>query len=153
MNWLRHGLGGGRRPAVAPLPVRPGSDARPVEGHPKQLERDPAAGRRARRRRRAASLLVGSIIIAGSLAAVFGKGGSLDLLRLRRERGQAQAMVDAVAARVAALQEQVRALEEEPMARERIAREQLGYARPGEITFILPDNEGTAADPERERER
>jgi len=152
MKWLRHGSGAWRGPTVAAPPERPGSDARPVEGHPKQLERDPEAERRARRRRRTASLVVGTIIVAGSLAAVFGEGGSLDLLRLRRERGEASAEAAAVRSRVVELREQVRALEEDPMARERIAREQLGFARPGEITFVLPDDEGSSPDPERGRE-
>ena len=42
-------------------------------------------------------------------------------------------------ARVDAQKHSVEALRAEPDARERIAREQLGYARPGEVTFVLPE--------------
>lgn len=41
------------------------------------------------------------------------------------------------------LNEQIRSLKTDPLTIERIAREELGYSRPGEITFILREDDGS----------
>jgi len=115
------------------------TDARPATGHPRRHELDPEAERRDRLR---GGLVVGILIavfIAGSAAAVLGEGGILDRLRLTRELQRLQAEVETQSAGVHALQQGVHDLQRNPMARERIVREQLGYAKPGEVVFLLPE--------------
>ena len=43
-------------------------------------------------------------------------------------------------------------LEQDPAAKERIAREELGMANPGEIQFLLPREDGEAAGAESPEE-
>jgi len=43
------------------------------------------------------------------------------------------------------LRRQIEALRHDPLAIERIAREDLGYARPGEITFVFREDTKTQA--------
>ena len=76
--------------------------------------------------------------MAGSVAAFVGQGGYLDMLRLRGEIEGLRAEIGRRQAVVDRLQQQVQGLEQEPAARERIAREQLGLVRSGEIDFLLP---------------
>jgi cell division protein FtsB len=133
-------LGGFRRPdgGEPPDPVEPASDARPVSDHPRRLARDPEAARRTRRRRRAVRLLLGLAFAAGVLTALIGDGGYADLRRRRSEAAALARELEAQRERVANLQEEIVRLETDPSARERIAREELGLVRPGEIDFLLP---------------
>ena len=114
------------------------TDARPVSEHARRLALDPAAKRRLKLRLRALVLGLVGVCLAGSVAAFVGRGGYLDMLRLRGEIGRLRAEVELRREVVERLQQEVRGLEREPAARERIAREQLGLLRPGEIDFLLP---------------
>ena len=114
------------------------TDARPVSEHARRLALDPAAKRRLKLRRRALALGLVGVCVAGSVAAFVGRGGYLDMLRLRGEIGGLRAEIEPRQDVVERLQQEVRGLEQEPAARERIAREQLGLVRPGEIDFLLP---------------
>jgi len=115
------------------------TDARRVS-HPvaRQGTPDPDAERRRRFHRRVTSFVVGVVFAAGSIVALFGDGGLLELRRMRRERAEARERVALQQRRVAELRRNVESLKNDPAARERIAREELGYARPGEVTVILP---------------
>ena len=99
---------------------------------------DPEGERRRRFHRRVTSFIVGAVFAAGSIAALFGDGGFLELRRLRRERAEARELVAMQQERVSELRRTVESLKNDPAARERIAREELGYARKGEVTIILP---------------
>jgi cell division protein FtsB len=117
------------------------SDARTVDDHPRHRAERPDGGRRLRARRRVVGILLATVFAAGSIVAVFGDRGWLELKRLERE---ARALDDQVAleeARVRELERYVERLAHDPYARERIARERLGLTEPGEITFLLPDGE------------
>jgi len=116
--------------------------------------------RRRRFHRKITVLALCGVFAAGTATALFGKGGYLELQRLRRECATVRLEVEQQRVEVLELQDQVQRLEHDPMARERIAREQLGFSRPGEITFILPSDgtgeglipqpeEGTQAEPIR----
>ncbi len=114
------------------------SDARPVSEHARRQALDPLARRRLKLRLRALVFGLVCVCLAGSVAAFVGRGGYLDMLRLRGEIGQLRAEIEQRQDEVLGLQQQVRGLERDPVARERIAREQLGLVRPGEIDFLLP---------------
>jgi len=81
-----------------------------------------------------ASFLALIALVVGSL---FGNRG---MLRLVEQRQRAQVLAERVAelrADNARLAAEIRALRREPRAVERVAREQLGLARPGETVFVL----------------
>jgi len=131
-RWRRR-----RASEEGPPPEAP-SDAHPIEEHPRRLEEDPQALRRLKIRRRAITLFMGTVFVAGSVAAMFGEGGWLDMRRLRDDVLRMRHRVERQERRVAALRAGVRRLENDPMSRERVAREQLGLVRPGEVDFLLP---------------
>jgi len=115
------------------------TDARRSMGSPRRGEPDPEIARRQRLHRRVAGLCIGAVFLVGLAAALVGRGGYVELRRLSAERDAARQAVALQRARVEAEERAVRALQGEPEARERIAREQLGYTRPGEVTFVLPE--------------
>ena len=114
------------------------SDARVVAEHVRRKKLDPELSRRIKLRRRALVLGLAGICLAGSVAAFIGEGGYVDMLRLRGEISSLQAEIERREATVARLEAEVRRLEADPVARERVAREDLGLVRPGEIDFLLP---------------
>ena len=122
------------------------TDARTVDDHPRRLAESPDAGRRLRARRRVVRILLCTVFGAGCLAAVLGDRGFLDHRRLTRESGELERAIAVEEAQVRALERYVDRLEHDPLARERIAREQLDLALPGEVTFLLPES-GTSLDP------
>ena len=123
-----------------PFPAEVRSHARPVDDPRARREPDPEAELRVRLRRRAARLLFYAVFIAGAIAALVGERGLFDLVRLRGERARAHEALEQQRAAVEAQRLAVERLKTDPMARERIAREQLGLARPGEIVFLLPEH-------------
>jgi len=122
------------------------SDARPLS----DLADEPAGGRpRPFYRGRGVTFVLGVIFATGAVAWLFADGGFVELSRLRGQRAELRRELADRRARVAALESRVQALHNDPSARERIAREQLGYAREGEIVFLLPreEDEATAEEP------
>jgi cell division protein FtsB len=140
-DWLRFRRREGRDPAD-----REFTDARVVDRAGRRRELDPEERRRLTLRRRALVLGLSAVCLSGTLAAVVGKGGYLDMLRLRSEIASLEADIQGREAAVRQLEREVRHLEGDPMARERLAREQLGLIRPGEIDFLLPREERPAWD-------
>ena len=133
MDWLRL-----RGRQARYRPERELTDARPLSEHARRQALGPAAKRRLKLQRRALVLGLVGVCAAGSVAAFVGQGGYLDMLRLRGEIEGLRAEIGRRGEVVAGLEQQVRGLEQEPVSRERIAREQLGLVRPGEIDFLLP---------------
>ena len=84
-------------------------------------------------------LCCGILFVSGSTYALFGEDGLADRLRLTREHQRLEAEVAARETRIRRLLRVQQGLRIDPMRRERIAREQLGYVRPGEVVFLLPD--------------
>jgi cell division protein FtsB len=73
-----------------------------------------------------------------TLAAISGERGYADVRRQRAELSRVRAEVDCLHRENLALLQEVRALRKDPFVIEQIAREKLGYARPGEIVFQFP---------------
>jgi cell division protein FtsB len=114
------------------------TDARPASDIPTREAPDPRAQKRRTLRRRVlvASLYV--VFAGGVIAALFGNGGLLDLVRLHGEMRDLQVELVEQQAIVYNLRLEVEKLESDPMAKERIAREELGMVKPGEKVFLLP---------------
>jgi cell division protein FtsB len=132
-EWLRW-----RRHDARIDPERDVTDARPVAEHLRRQTVDPELDRRVRLRRRAMVLGLGAICLTGTVVAFFGEGGYLDMQRLQAEIFELNADIELRRAVVQGLERDVVGLDRDPMARERVAREELGLVRPGEIDFLLP---------------
>ena len=87
------------------------------------------------------------VFVAGILAAFVGRGGYFDLARHRDQRQEARQQLAEQQARNDALQRTIELLEHDPAAKERIAREELGMASPGEVQFLLPREVEESAEP------
>jgi cell division protein FtsB len=75
--------------------------------------------------------------------SILGERGLFEVWRKKSAYRQISAEVQALRDENAALHRQVDALQHDPLAIERIAREELGYARPGEITFVFREDDTT----------
>ena len=73
----------------------------------------------------------------GALAVFGGEYSTLDWLKLRRQLAREQATVRALQQEIDSLARFVRELETDPLAQERVAREEFGMIRDGEILYRL----------------
>jgi cell division protein FtsB len=94
----------------------------------------PAAGGRSRARLALAGVVSGILL----LGAVFGRHGLLEVRQYREERDRLRQEIVDLELQVHELEAEVKALREDPRAIERIAREDLALARPGEHLVLLP---------------
>jgi cell division protein FtsB len=84
------------------------------------------------------------------LQDVFGNHGVLAMRRSQQEAREVQRRINQMNEENRQLEERVKALKTDPQAIERIAREEMGLARPGEYIFKLPPKAAdgsTAASP------
>jgi cell division protein FtsB len=70
---------------------------------------------------------------------VFGEHGLLAMRRTQSQMKELRGEIDRLNQENSDLSKQVQALRTDPKAVERIAREEMGLARPGEMIFKLPD--------------
>ena len=89
--------------------------------------------------------VVAVVFLAGIGAAWFGERGAWDLRGSREEERILQRQVRAAAARVRDLSGQISRLRDDPSTYERLAREELGYARKNEVLFVLPPAQESTA--------
>jgi len=90
-------------------------------------------------RRKAATLASIIALVALIVGALFGDRGLLHLID-QRQRAEALAReVEELQAENAQLVTEIAALRTDPRAIERLAREELGFARPGETVFLVRD--------------
>ena len=75
-----------------------------------------------------------AVLIAGAL----GDRGYLEVRRRQAQQAQLRLEVEKVRADNAALLAQIDALKKDPYVIEKLAREKLGYARPGEVIYLFP---------------
>jgi len=92
-------------------------------------------------RRKAAGLASVIAVIALVVGALFGDRGLLQLAA-QRERSQALArQLQDLREENRSLGAEIAALKTDPAAIERLAREQLGLAKPGELVFVIRDED------------
>jgi cell division protein FtsB len=95
-------------------------------------------------RRRAWVLGTGIALIALVVGSVFGDRGFLNLVENRRHVEALRLEIETLRGDNARLAGEVSALRSSPRAIERLAREQLGLARPDETVFLLREDDGSA---------
>jgi cell division protein FtsB len=139
MGWFRKRADREVSQRATPSASTPDASSRQKQDTSGQQE---AAERRFKRGFRSYAFVLSCIFVVGSVSALFGEDGFLDKLRLRSEIRKLEGEVALQRQNVITLEREIQALETDPMARERIAREQLGLAFPDEYLFILPE-EGT----------
>lgn len=93
-----------------------------------------------------------SWLLAAALALlllqdIFGTHGLIAMRRSQREANQVQKEISQINEENRRLEERVRALKSDPEAIERIAREEMGLARPGEYIFKLPPKSADGTSP------
>jgi cell division protein FtsB len=96
-------------------------------------------------RRKAATLASVLLLVALLVGSFFGDRGILHLMSQRERALALERELDALRAENLRLAGEIRALRSDPAAVERLAREQLGLARPGETVFLIRDEAGPGA--------
>jgi cell division protein FtsB len=91
-------------------------------------------------RRKAATLASIIALIALVVGSLFGDRGMLQLVAQRERADALQKQLDEMRAENAGLAAEIAALKSDPRAIERLAREELGLARPGEMVFVIRDD-------------
>jgi len=81
------------------------------------------------------------------LQDVFGTHGLIAMRRSQQEAAQVQRKIDQMSEENRQLQDRVKALKSDPTAIERIAREEMGLAKPGEYIFKIPQKPADATSP------
>lgn len=89
-------------------------------------------------RRRIATAAVGVLAVVIAYHAVFGENGAVAYQKKRAEFREVEKQVQQVQAENDRLAREIHALKSDPKAIEREAREQLRYAKPGEVVYLLP---------------
>ena len=84
------------------------------------------------------ALLFGACAVVFVILLPAGYDGSRDLARLKAREAQLEARLRKTEASVSALRDRITRLRSDPYMLERVAREELGLSRPGEIVVILP---------------
>jgi len=143
MDWPRLR----KRAVEATFVVEYPTDARRALDDPRAADLDPDSERKRKLRRGAMVVPLYAVFAAGVVAALFGENGMTDLLRLQRELRTARVELADQQQKVEALRLEIRRLQHDPAALERIAREELGLARPGERVFLLPEGDGYGPGP------
>lgn len=134
----------GRQPLIVRSDARPSnfsSDAVPADGMPRPGAPDPGLDRRRRLFRHGALFVAAVLLLIVTGAAFFGEHGYLAIRRSQKEYVALAAKVEESRTRVRTLNAEVTKLQTDPHAIERIAREQLGFAGKGEVTFLLSGQE------------
>lgn len=78
---------------------------------------------------------VAAALLACAFFAVFGSGGVMHLRQLQRQQGEAEMVAYSLALENQKLRDHVHRLEHDDVYLERIARERLGWIKPGEIVY------------------
>ena len=96
---------------------------------------------------RHARLILGLGLLLLAVHDVFGDHGLLAMRRTQAQMKELRGELDRLNQENSDLSKQVQALRTDPKAVERIAREEMGLARPGEMIFKLPDQPQEAQAP------
>jgi cell division protein FtsB len=88
-------------------------------------------------RRKAVTLSSLLAIIALVVGSLFGDSGILQLMQVREQASALQSEIDVLDSENSGLVRQILELRSDPRSIERLARERLGLAAPGETVFLL----------------
>ncbi len=91
-----------------------------------------------RGRRKLATAGVGLLAVLLAYHVVFGANGMVAWEHKRAEYRQLQQQIEDLQKQNQQLAEHIKALKSDPEAIEKEAREQLRYARPGEVIYVMP---------------
>jgi cell division protein FtsB len=120
---------------IAPAsPASPNSTAAPAS-------RIPPAGSFWRRHARA---ILGAALLLLGIHDILGPHGFLAMRRTQKEMDQLRSDVQRLNKENSEMNDEAKSLKTDPNAIERIAREEMGLARPGEMIFKLPPPPPTA---------
>ncbi len=89
-------------------------------------------------RRKLATAGVGVFAVYLAFHVIFGANGMVQYHRKRAEFKNLQVEVDQMQAENDRLEKQIKSLKSDPKTIEKEAREQLKYARPGEVVYVIP---------------
>ena len=88
--------------------------------------------------RRHARAILGAALLLLAIHDVLGPHGFLAMRRTQKEMEQLRGEVQRLNSENGEMGDEVKSLKTDPQAIERIAREEMGLARPGEMIFKLP---------------
>ncbi len=92
-------------------------------------------------KRKALSLALFLTLAASALNALFGDRGLLELLKVRDEIESLDQEIAMLRAENRRILEEVRSLKTSPLVVERLARENLGLVKPGEVVLLIREIE------------
>ena len=84
------------------------------------------------------ALLFGACAVVFVILVLAGYDGSRDLARLKSREAQLEARSRKTEDSIRTLRDRITRLRSDPHTLERVAREELGLSRPGEVVVILP---------------
>ena len=90
--------------------------------------------------RRNARQILGLAFLALLVHDIFGSHGFIAMRRTQKEIEQIRGEIGRINTENKSLADQINSLKTDPKAIERIAREEMGLARPGEMIYKLPDS-------------
>lgn len=85
------------------------------------------------------SVTVAAVLFLLLLLGTAGGRSWRDLEQARGRQAELEVKLEETEARIGALDRRIRRLRHDPLLVERLAREELGLAREGEIVFVLPE--------------
>jgi cell division protein FtsB len=95
---------------------------------------------------RSAILALMLVCVALVVHEIFGANGYLALRHQKRQHQALQQQIQQLQQENQKLQQEIKALKTDPQAIEKLAREQMHLAKPGEIIYTLPDQKQKAED-------
>lgn len=113
--------------------------------HPVSRAGQPVSGQIGGLFRRNLSWMLATALALLLLQDIFGTHGLIAMRRSQQEAKRVQREINQIDEENRQLQDRVRALKSDPTAIERIAREEMGLARPGEHIFKLTPRSGDPA--------
>jgi len=100
---------------------------------------------------RHALTILGLALLLLAIHDIFGSHGLLAMRRTESQIKELRGEIDRLNQQNSDLNKQVHALRTDPKAVERIAREEMGLARPGEMIFKLPEQPQESQEPAKKR--
>ncbi|HZI56276.1 MAG TPA: septum formation initiator family protein [Verrucomicrobiae bacterium] len=89
-------------------------------------------------RRKLATAAIGMLLCVVGYHAVFGANGLMVYQQKRRESQDLERQIKVLQQQNGSMEQEIKALKNDPQTIEKEARERLRYARPGEFVYTLP---------------